>query len=75
MGDLVAARFSLLNRSAHSLECFLKERLNVVWLQATRLGTLHVFTNSVNAARVHRIVDQCPLVKQFLEMASIERLV
>src|SRR4030067_2643271 len=46
-----------------------------MWLQAARIGTLHVFSDAVNTARVHGIVGKRPFFEQILEMAAVERMV
>ena len=72
---LVAARFPLLGRAAQALEGLEKERLDVVRLQATRVGALHVFADAMHTAGVHRIVGQRPLLEEILELATVERVV
>src|SRR5688500_4956206 len=58
VGDLVAARFALLGRSTQALEGFVKERLDVVRLQAAGIGALHVFADTVDAACIHGVVGE-----------------
>ena len=53
----------------------MKERLDVVRLEAARFGTLHVFADALDTARVHGVVRQRTLVQQVLEMAAVEGLI
>ena len=61
VGNLIAMWLPLLGRSSQALECFKKKRFNVVWLEAPCFRSLHFFTDAVHAARVHRVVRECPL--------------
>src|SRR5207245_2879468 len=58
MGDLVAAGLALLQGAAEALEGFAKERLDVVRLQAARLGPLHGLADAMDAASVHGIMGE-----------------
>ena len=74
VGDLVAARLALLGRAAQALERLEEEGLDVVRLQAARLGPLHVLADAVDPAGVHRVVGERPLFEQVLELAAVERV-
>ena len=60
--------------AAEALEGFEEERLDVVRLEAARLGALHVLADAVHAAGVHRVVGERPLFEQVLELAAVERV-
>ena len=74
VGDLVAARLTLLGRSAETLEGCVEERLDVVGLEAAGLGALHVFADAVHPARVHGVVGERPFFQQIPELAAVERV-
>ena len=75
MGDLVTTGFPLSYVSTQPLECFEKERLDVVGLQATRFGTLHLLTDAIDTAGIHRIPGQRPLFEQVLNLFRIEGVI
>lgn len=58
MRDLIAAGFPLFAGSAQPLERLVKERFNIVRLQAACIGTLHILPDPLHTAGVHGIVDQ-----------------
>ena len=72
---LVAARFTLDGRAAELPERLVEERLDVVRLQAARLGPLHLLAHALHAAGVHRVVDELPFLEQVLQCRPVERLV
>ena len=51
-------RLALPGAAAEPLERLQEERLNVVGLQPTRVGALHIFANAVDAAGVHGVVGE-----------------
>ena len=75
VGDLVAARLALLGRSAQAAEGFEEKRLDVVRLQAAGLGTLHIFADAVDAARVHGVMGKGMFFEQVLKLAAVERVI
>ena len=58
VGDLKAAGFSLLGDAAEPLEGFVKERFDVMGLQAARIGAFHVFADALHLADIHRIMGE-----------------
>src|SRR5690348_15095271 len=62
--DFVALRLALLGASAQTLERLDEEGLDVVRLQPSRLGSLHLFANPIDPARVHGIVGERALLKK-----------
>src|SRR4030042_342602 len=50
VGDLISARLALPGRSAKEAEGFEEKGLDVMRLQATGFGTLHVFADAPEAA-------------------------
>ena len=64
MGDLKAPCFALLGLAAQTLEGFKEKRLDVVRLQAARIGPFHVCTDTLHFAGVHGVVGKRPLVEQ-----------
>ena len=72
---LVAARFTLAGRAAELPERLAEERLDVVRLQAARVGPLHLLAHALHAADVHRVVDELPLLEQVLQRRPVERMV
>lgn len=74
MGDFIATWFALFGRSAKASEGFQKERFDIVRLQPSRLGPFHVFTNTMNAARVYGVVRKRPLLHKFLQSALVQRV-
>ena len=74
MGDLVAARFTLLDRAAEAPECLQEKRFDVVRLEASRLGSLHVFANPMDADDIHAVMRKRPILKEFLNVCSVERI-
>src|SRR5690606_1694477 len=62
VGDLVAARLALASGAAETLERLQEERLDVVRLEAPRLGALHLLADAVDAGGIHRVVGQRPLL-------------
>ena len=75
MGHLVAARLALAGRAAQPPECLPEERLDVVRLQATGFGPLHLFADAVYAARIHHVVHELALLEELLQGAPVERLI
>lgn len=72
MGDFVAARLALADRSAEAPEGFQKEGLDVVRLQAARFGALHLFAHPRNATDVHHLVRQGALFDQRFEAGAVD---
>src|SRR5690606_4539155 len=56
--NLVTPRFALPDGAAEALERFQEERFDVVGLQATCLGTLHLLAHALDPAHVHRLLDE-----------------
>ena len=75
MGDLIAAGFTLPVRSAQSFKRLAKEGLDVVRLQASGFGTLHVFANAVDAACVHGIHGKGVVIQQVLNLSAVKRVI
>src|SRR5580704_12048988 len=69
---LVAPRLALAERAPEILKGFEKERFDVMRLKPARLCSLHILTDAENAADVHRVGDDCPLLDQVLELGSVE---
>src|SRR5262249_34983640 len=53
MRHLIASRLALLGGAAQALKRLQEERFDVVRLQPSGLGTLHLLADPVHAARVH----------------------
>ena len=53
MRDLIAAALALAGASPHALERLQEEGLDVVGLEAARLGPLHAGAHALDAADVH----------------------
>src|SRR5207247_7919740 len=74
MRHFVASWLTLFGGATEPLECFQKERLDVVRLQSPGLGSLHLFANAIDAARVHCIVRERTFFKEILELAPVESI-
>jgi hypothetical protein len=72
MGDFVTARLALPRCAAKLIECFQKERLDVVRLQSARFCALHVLPNTGDTASIHHVVRQSALFEQVLEVRTID---
>ena len=72
MADLVAAGLALLDGAAEPLEGREEEGFDVVGLQATGVGPLHVLADALDPAGVHGVVGQHPLFDQVLQVAPVE---
>jgi hypothetical protein len=64
VGDLVTPGLALLGRAAESFEGLKEEGLDVVRLQTTGIGALHVLADALHAAGIHGIVGQDTLFEQ-----------
>src|SRR2546430_2150338 len=53
MSHLVARSLPLINAATEQRKRFQKKRLDIVRLEAARIGTLHVLTHTLNFAGVH----------------------
>ena len=71
----IPTRLSLPRLPAQAFEGFAKERFDVMRLKAAGLGTLHVFPDAMDAARIHRIVSKRAFFEQVLDLTAIERVV
>ena len=72
---LVTACLPLPRRTAEPPERLAEERLDVVRLQAARLGPLHLLADALHARGVHRVVNELPFLEQVLQRSAVERLV
>ena len=72
VSDLVATRLALSGCSAQALEGFVEERLDIVWLQAARIGALHLFTHVRHTVRIHHVMSKRSLFDQTFEVLSID---
>jgi hypothetical protein len=69
--DLVPSRLALANNPTQSLKRFSEEGFDVVGLKASSFGSLHIFSNTRYAARVHSAVRKCALFQEVLEMGAV----
>ena len=72
VSDFKTAGFTLFGGTPELFESFVKERFDVMGLQAACFGTLHVFTDALHSADVHRVLGQHTLFKQGLKVFAIE---
>src|SRR5439155_438121 len=70
--DLVAACLALPDRATKPLESFEEEGLDVVWLQAARLGALHFLADAVDATRIHGVMSQGAFLQQVPQLLAVE---
>ena len=68
MRHLITASFALAGCAAELIECFEKERLNVVRLQAAGFRTLHILSHTGDAAGVHHLVGERAFFEQLQEV-------
>ena len=73
VGQLVAPRLTLLEGAAQAGEGLEEERLDVVRLEASRLGALHVLPDAMNATGIHGVVGQRLVVEQVADLVRVER--
>src|SRR5881409_3652954 len=71
MCEFVPPGLALTNGPTQLLERLDKERFNVVGLKALRLGAFHIFTNTGNAAGVHCVVRERPLLQKDLKVGAV----
>src|SRR5262245_31403267 len=74
VGYFVAPWLTLLDRPAQRLGRLNEEGFNVVRLQPTSLGALHVLANTLNASGVHGVVHERMLLNEILQARVVERL-
>src|SRR4051812_8400113 len=67
LGDLVAARLTLVCGAAQAPEGFEEEGLDVVGLESACFGALHFLADARYAARVHGVVCEGTLLDEVLE--------
>ena len=58
--------------TAELLEGFQEKRLDVMRLQATGIGSLHAFSDTVNTTSIHRVMCKGMIFEQVLYMAAIK---
>ena len=75
VGHLETARLALFGRAAQAFEGFLKERLDVVRLQAAGLGAFHLLPDAIDPRGVHHVVGERPLFQQVLQLLPVQRVV
>src|SRR5690606_33305317 len=71
MCQLVPAGLTLACTSTKAFECLHEERLDVMRLQATGFGSLHLLTHACNAAGIHRIMGERAILEQFPQVAAV----
>lgn len=72
MSDLVSSSLTQLGGASKAIECFQEERLDVVGLKPSSLGAFHLLANAEDSACVHRVVGECALFHQFLQMGTVQ---
>src|ERR1035441_7830271 len=72
MGDLVSSSFTQFGRPSEAIECFQEERLDVVGLEPSSFGALHLLANAEDSAGVHCVVGECALFHEFLQMGPVQ---
>ena len=75
MGNLIASSFPLPGGPAKLLERLQEEGLDVMRLQPSGLGPLHVFANAVDPAGVHSVRRQRAFFQQIAQVVIVEGLV
>ena len=75
MRHLVTACLPLSYGSTEQPERLAEERLDVVRLQATCLGSLHLLADALHARGVHRVVNELAFLEKVLQRDAVERLI
>ena len=68
-------RLALFGGAAEPLEGFVKEGFDVMRLQATGFGALHVFADALYPTGIHGVASERPFFEQALQVAPVERRV
>ncbi len=74
VSDLVASWLALANSSTQSLKRLSEEGFDVMGLKAPGIGSLHIFSNTRYAARVHRVMRKCALFQEVLEVGAVHSI-
>lgn len=72
VAHLEAARLALADGSAEPGEGFFEEGLDVVRLESAGVRALHLLADLLDAARIHGVLRQGPLLEKLLELLSVE---
>src|SRR5271157_126514 len=72
MSDLVSSSFTQFGRPSEAIECFQEERLDIVGLKPSSFGALHLLANAEDSAGVHRVVGECALFHEFLQVGPVQ---